>query len=251
MPTYYRVGGEFGVNGLKAMDQVDPVIAIFPDGRYLIAWTSSDPAAGANRYQEIKAQLFDAEGARIGVEFQVNSVSAGYQFTPSVAVLTNGNFVAAWVTNSSEEIANKGINARLFSPSGIPLGDEFKVNLSAGSHFSSDVVALAGGGFVVSWDEWNGFDRKAQIYNDAGERVGAVITLNTNTAYAQEYGDMVALAGGGFVATWRTTDPSADGNRDAVKAQIFDAEGGRIGGEFLVNSYGYGYQNDFEHRRPP
>lgn len=245
MPSYYRSGAEFGVNSFTAANQTAPTISRFSDGGFVVAWGSLDTAQDGSE-SAIKAQLFDAAGNKIGPEFRVNSQAPGSQFTASVATLTNDSFVVSWVSNdTTQDGSGSCIKAQLFTRSGVPIAGEFLVNTQgASSQFSPNVAHLANGGFVISWDDWSGFDTKAQIYDASGARVGGEFRLNTQTSAAQEYGDIVGLADGGFVATWRTTDTLADGSGQAVKAQIFDAAGVRVGSEFLVNSQTAGNQYD-------
>ncbi|HEU0134963.1 MAG TPA: hypothetical protein VFR28_09080, partial [Allosphingosinicella sp.] len=240
MPSYIRTRTEFAVNSFTADDQAGGSVAAFADGGFIVVWVTTDPTQDGHD-QAIKAQRFDSSGAKVGTEFLVNSSASGAQFSAEVATLANGNFIVTWTTNISDDDSN-GIKAQLFSASGEPIGAEFKVNLATGSHFTSNVAALADGGFVISWDDWNSFDMKAQVFDSNGARVGGVITVNTKTSYDQEYGDIVGLKGGGFVATWRTTDPSGDGSGEAIKAQVFSASGAKVGGEFLVNSLKAGDQ---------
>jgi hypothetical protein len=246
MTGYYRFGGEFGVNRATASDQTAPSIATFADGSFVIVWGTSDPAQDGDT-SAIKGQLFDSAGNKVGAEFLVNSNHAGYQFTASVAALSDGSFVVTWVTTDPTQDGDQyAIKGQIYAHDGTSLGGEFLVNAGApaGSQFTPNVAALTSGGFVVSWDDSTLGDVKAQIFSATGGRQGAVFTVNTNTLAAQEYGDITALAGGGFVATWRTTDPSADGSDQAVKAQIFNDQGRRVGNEFLVNTAAYGAQYD-------
>jgi hypothetical protein len=240
MPSYIRTRSEFALNSYTAGDQVGGSVATFADGGFIVVWITTDPTQDGHD-QAIKAQRFDSTGSKVGSEFLVNSFASGAQFSAEVATLPNGNFVITWVTNISDD-GTDGIKAQLFNASGEPIGAEFQVNLDSGFTFTSNVSALANGGFVISWDDWNGFDMKAQMFDGNGARVGGVITVNSRTSYAQEYGDIVGLAGGGFVATWRTTDTSDDGSGDAVKAQVFAASGAKVGSEFLVNTLKAGHQ---------
>jgi hypothetical protein len=240
MPSYIRTRSEFAVNSFTRDNQTAPSVSTFADGGFIVVWGTSDPTQDGDD-SAIKAQMFDSAGRKVGTEFLVNSAANGAQFTAEVETLNNGNFVVTWVTNISDDGTN-GIKAQLFSRTGEPIGAEFKVNPNvAGSIFTANVTALANGGFVISWDDWNGFDMKAQLFDASGARVGGPFMLNTSTSGYQEYGDIVGLAGGGFVATWRTNDGS-DGSGDAVKAQVFSASGAKVGTEFLVNSQKVGNQ---------
>ncbi|HYJ83995.1 MAG TPA: hypothetical protein VEW26_14275 [Allosphingosinicella sp.] len=241
MPSYIRTRSEFAVNSFTADSQLGSTVATFADGGFIVAWGTWDKNQDGS-WAAIKAQLFDSAGRKVGIEFQVNYFATGEQFTPSVATLDNGNFVVTWATSGIEgPIApgegNDGINARLFDRNGNPIGGEFQVNTSSSnSLFTPVVTALENGGFVISWDDWNGNDIKARIYDSSGWAAGPEFTLNANTGATQDSADITALANGGFVATWRTTDSLADGSGDAVKAQVFSATGARVGAEFLVNS---------------
>ena len=44
------------------------------------------------------------------------------------------------------------------------------------------------------------------------------------------------LAGGGFVVVWQDASGEGGDSDTSVKAQLFDAAGNKIGGEFLVNT---------------
>jgi hypothetical protein len=240
MPAYIRTRSEFAVNSYTALNQTAPTVSTFADGGFVIAWGTSDSAQDGTE-SAIKAQLFDSSGRKVGAEFLVNTTGAGYQFTPEVMTLAGGAFVVAWTSLAPD--GTYSIRAQIFDRDGGLIGGEFQVNPNGlSSHFTPNIAALSDGGFVISWDNGSGSDVRAQIYSGSGSPVGAAFTLNTKTDYSQEYGDMTALAGGGFVATWRTSDSTADGSSYAVKAQIFSASGAKVGTEFLVNTQSASYQ---------
>ena len=119
-------------------------------------------------------------------------------------------------------------------------GDEFRVNTTTTDEQSSpSVAALAGGGFVVAWtdsslssDDPSGSAIRAQRFDASGSKVGPEFLVNTTTANDQHDPSVAALAGGGFVVVW--TDNSQNGSD--VRAQRFDANGSKVGTEFLVNT---------------
>ena len=235
MPSYIRTRTEFAVNSFTAANQTAPSVSTFADGGFVVVWGSLDPAQDGSE-SAIKAQLFDSAGSKVGAEFLVNSFASGHQFTASVTTLSDGRFIVSWVTSGSQNWVD-GIKAQLFSRSGEPIGGEFGVNATPSpvGVFAPYVAELANGGFVIGWDDWG--ETRAQIYGAAGEPVGGEFRLNANGNAVQDSVAIVGLSGGGFVATWRTADGAADGAGDAVKAQLFNAAGGRVGGEFLVNSH--------------
>ena len=218
--AYEKVGVEFAVNTETAGDQTNPQIATFADGGFLVTWVSRAawPASG----QIIKAQLFDASGAKAGGEFQVNDQSADGVFNQSATVLADGTLVVTWINNDTSAEGPGGVKARMFDSAGHALGGEFQVNtVESGSNFTAEIAALSNGGFVVTWDDSANSDQKAQVYDATGAKVGGEFTTHVTSWGNQGYGDVVGLAGGGFVACWRT--PGSDGWD--VYARTFDNSG--------------------------
>jgi hypothetical protein len=92
-----RAGGEFQVNTFATGDQYAPVVAMDAGGNFVVAWESYDESASSTNYPiGIFAQRFEAGGARIGTEFQVNTYATHYQREPAVATDDEGHFVVAW-----------------------------------------------------------------------------------------------------------------------------------------------------------
>jgi hypothetical protein len=237
-----KAGGEFLVNSSFATTQSQPTVASFADGSFAVAWTTDDPLQdGAGR--AIKARLFTASGLPAGPEFLVNTATAGNQAEPSMTTLANGNFVISWWEAWFGEV-----HARIFTADGTPLGADFRVNTNTeGLQNSSDVTGLADGGFVVTWrtansaDDGSGDSVKGQVFSASGARVGGEFLVNTNKSGHQNDPAIAALAGGGFVATW-VTSQSEDGSGSTLKMQLFSATGAKVGSETRVNSAGVSSQ---------
>lgn len=131
------------------------------------------------------------------------------------------------------------------------LGEDFIANTTRFADQARPTVAkLKSGHFVVAWDDnsQQGGDNdlgsvRVQIFDRNGAAVGSELLVNTATVRGQSDSKVVSLQAGGFLVTW--TDYSGQGGDDqssAVKAQMFDAAGGRVGGEMLVNTTVAGYQ---------
>jgi Ca2+-binding RTX toxin-like protein len=222
-------GGEFVANTSTALGQGQSSMAASAGG-FVLVW-----ADGGSNASDIKAQRFDAAGAKIGTELLVNTQVAGTQFAPVVTVLTDGRFVVTWMSGS--------IKAQLFNADGTMAGAEFTVTpATQGGKGGPSVTALAGGGFAIAWEDndesavTGGPGIRVQVYDSAGTALGADIKVHTED-YGSQYGAFVAgLADGGFVVTWTdTSGRGADLSSNGVKAQQFDSAGARVGGEFLVN----------------
>ena len=178
----------------------------------------------------IRAQLFDSSGNKVGAEFNVNSVTVGSQVYPQAIALDNGGFVISWADTWAH-----GVSAQFYDADGTAVGGQ--VTLATGNGGVFDLTTLASGNFVVVWADANG-ELSGQIYDVAGTKVGTEFLINNPTAGVEILPEIAALASGGFAVTWRS--PTADGvnffqNGD-IRAQIFDANGARVGNEILVAS---------------
>ncbi|HYD36783.1 MAG TPA: hypothetical protein VEA60_04170, partial [Allosphingosinicella sp.] len=196
---------------------------------------------GQSEDRLLSLQLTDAPGAEprytAGPQFNL-SQSAGAQLGSSQAALAGGGFVAVW---SGEDGSGLGARAQLFDGAGNRVGAEIAVNAAAAGSQSNVKVAALGTGFVVSWTDGAGDESaggiKAQIFDSAGAKVGGEFLVNTTTAAAQNGSDIDALAGGGFVVAWVDASATgADTSLRAVRAQLFDNAGTKLGDELLVNT---------------
>ena len=87
------VGTEFQVNTVGAGDQAEHQVLALNDGGFLITW---DDAATRTDYLNVRAQRFDANGNRIGAEFQVNQDTDGNSSFPLVAQNADGTILFTW-----------------------------------------------------------------------------------------------------------------------------------------------------------
>jgi serralysin len=246
------------VNSPTMLDEISPSVTALTNNRFLVTWENSNTNAGLGgdgSGRSINAQLFDNAGTRIGGQFLVNTTAGGNQTDPAVTALAGGGFVVSW-TDASQD-ANGNIIARVFDANGNG-GSEIQVNTTVVNvQHASSITALTGinGGFVVTWEDSSGLGGdaspsgiKAQVFDNAGGKVGSEFLINTVTAGAQAQPSITALANGDFVAVW--TDPSGiggDASVRAIKAQVFKLNGGnvvKVGSEFLVNTLIAGEQRD-------
>ena len=252
--TGTRVGAEFLVNAETLNGQSAPTITSLASGGFVVSWTDNSGQGSDTSGSGIKAQIFDATGGKVGVEFLVNAQTLNGQSAPTITSLASGGFVVSWTDNSGQgsDTSGSGIKAQIVDATGGKVGVEFLVN-SATLNVQSGptITSLASGGFVVSWQDQSlqGGDAssagvKAQIFDATGVKVGVEFLVNTTTQAAQGAPTITSLASGGFVVSW--TDLSGlggDASGGGIKAQLFDATGGKVGGEFLVNTATLNAQN--------
>jgi hypothetical protein len=153
---------------------------------------------------------------------------------PRVFGLSNGRFVFLW-TDYRGKNRTGNVEGQVFEPSGVPASSQFTVNTyTTNDQADPAVAALSDGAFVVVWHSrmQDGSKRGVygQIFDGAGNKLGAEFRVNTRTANDQ-YDPAVALIGtGGFVVTYH----SINGQQTGTYAQIFNASGQRVGSEFRV-----------------
>src|SRR5687768_5872151 len=242
MVTYFKDGGEFTVStGLVALPlppgftqsgAIAPTVATFSDGSFVVVWVTRDGPEGNG--SEIKAQLFAADGSRLGTEFTVNAAAFHEQVQPAVTTLADGSFVVCW---SSQDTAQDGsgsaVKAQLFSHSGTAIGGEFVLNtLTTGEQTSPEFTALAGGGFIATWtsNASGDYDIKAQMFDATGAKVGSEFRVNNTITGAQSASDVTTLANGNFVVTW--SDPANGGD---IRARVFNASGTAVTSDIQVH----------------
>ncbi|WP_375314013.1 hypothetical protein WHZ77_12970 [Bradyrhizobium sp. A5] len=230
------VGGEFLINSVTANNQNTPAITGLPNGGFVVAWTNQGSSA-----PDVKAQVYDASGAKVGSEFLVNSTSVYDQERASIATLGNGDFVVTW---NDFRTGNWEVRGQVFHPTASgasKVGSEFTVDTAFyNSRMVAGVTGLANGNFVISFEDTSG-EVRAQVFTAGGAKVGSEFQVNTQTGGNQGFSSITALTSGGFVVTW-SDEGTADGSGSAIKAQVYDAASGKIGGEYLVNSQTNSYQ---------
>ncbi len=143
-----KVGSETLVNTETAGNQVYSVAASLADGGWVVTWVSNvQDGDNGGIYQ----QRYDADGDRIGSETLVNTTTYDGQVDPSITGLADGGWVTTW-SSFSQDGDGAGIYQQRYGVDGHRIGSETRVAITtAGDQSESSVVALADGGWVVSW----------------------------------------------------------------------------------------------------
>ncbi|AUW57390.1 hypothetical protein C1T17_04025 [Sphingobium sp. SCG-1] len=246
------VGGEFLVNTTTQLGQSNSVTTSLASGGFVISWVDASATAPDAKGTGVRAQIYNAAGAKVGGEFLINSTITGSQQFPAIAGTASGGFVATWVDGSGlgGDSTAPSIKGQMFSATGGKIGGEFLVNTATASSQDQPVItALNNGGFVIVWRDMSqqgdtsAAGVKAQVYNAAGARVGGELLVNSTTFNSQDQPSVTATFDGGFAVSWRdNSNLSTDASGFGIKTQIFDAAGNKLGGEFQVNGITSGNQ---------
>jgi hypothetical protein len=74
-------GGEFRVNSYTTDRQSVPTVAVGRKGDFSVVWHAAQDGSGAS----IHGQRYDPSGNGVGGEFQVNTYTTNYQYSPHIA----------------------------------------------------------------------------------------------------------------------------------------------------------------------
>ncbi len=185
-----------------------------------------------------------------GDPFLVNTYTGGSQRRPAAALDDAGRFVIVWDGPSAGDDA--GVLGRLFGADGAPVSDPFQVNVATTGTQSKAAVAMHGGGsFVVTWENvvsGSPFPEesvRAQRFAADGSRIGDEFRVNSYTTGFQGNPSLSMDAVGDFIVAWDSMGSGgSDNDSRSVQGQRFSAAGLPVGGEFQVNTFTTGNQED-------
>ncbi|MBT99683.1 MAG: hypothetical protein CL902_13830, partial [Dehalococcoidia bacterium] len=246
------VGDEFHVNTYISSEQSYSHIAALEDGGFVVTWRDNSGHDGGSSY-DVRGQRYDVDGNAVGDEFRVNTHTGSEQREGQLTGLSDGGFVVTWMDSSGHDGGSSwDIRGQRYDASGELIGDEFLVNSHTGSSQQyPSVAALGDGGFVVMWQDQSGhdggssWDIRGQRYetlvdgdgNVTTQAAGSEFLVNTWTNSTQDYPDVSSLMDGGFVVTWEDSSGHDGGSSSDIRGQRYDADGGAVGDEFLINTY--------------
>lgn len=220
----------FTVNSGTAGDQILPAISADDDGSFVVTFASyGGDDAGDGTTAGVFARRFDANGAALGGDFQVNTYTTGSQTSPDVGVQPGGGFVVVW--EDSGQFEKSSIVGRIYDATGAAVAGELVIRSDATSLRENPHVAVGGdGSFVVIWESTpqDGSSRGlfARRFSAAGAPLGAEFQVNSFTPGSQ-YNAAISDSGqGDVIVAWQSPqDSSADG----IFAQRFVTSSGPAG----------------------
>jgi len=236
------LGAQFQVNTYTTDNQIVPSIASDPNGNFVVVWINDTSS------MSVEGQRYDASGAAIGGEFQVNTYTPIALQEPAVASDSVGNFVVAWTGGG---ILGNGIQGQRFASTGAPICSQFLVNTytTGGGEYPS-IASDPNGNFVVVWNSYgspgtdhSSYSVQGRRFDASGNGIGAQFQVNTYTTQAQSIPSVAIDSKGDFVVAWQSNgSPGTDTSGFSIQGQRYDASGSPKGGEFQVNTYTTGNQ---------
>ncbi len=264
------VGDQFLVSEAAGLEQSNPAVAVIElSADYVTAWTSFEQPGGDESGLGVYAQRFAADGTPQGDAVLVNSAyTADDQTNPVVAVAEDGRFIVVW-QSLRQDRDGFGIYAQRFANDGLAVGAPFRVNERTAGNQEDPTVAMDNdGNFVIAWQsegDGDGYGIYARRYAADGRALETAELLVNTTTEGNQTAPSAARArvDGQFVISWQSEvladervsrgagryvgagrydvkgESQVEGESDIeVLAQLFNADGSTLGGEFTVNTIG-------------
>jgi serralysin len=151
--------------------------------------------------------------------------------------LASGGFLFSWVEDFGGAM---NLRAYFLDASGAAGAGSFILNDETTTSIANpSVVGLSSGGFIATWED-SSKGVIVRMFDDTGAATTPPIVLDDGPPLGRyQQPSVAALADGSFVVTFTIGN---DGNADAIRAQLFDSAGTRVGTEFNVNSATAGSQ---------
>lgn len=239
----HRTGREIVVNSNEILGSSNqPVVKGLSSIGPVVVWTE-----------------FGQDGDELGISLQrltpelvarapqtvANSYTVGDQISPSIAVAVDGSFFLAWEdVGIRPGFPRADIRGRLYSPDGVPQGEDFLVAATTeGYPFGPRTAALKAGEFLTVWsatanDSTEIFARGYDAYGPRGPR----FRINTTTSSEQLSPDVAACVDGRILVAWQSYGQPED-PEGGIYAQWFSPTFEKLGEEIHVNVFTAGRQS--------
>jgi hypothetical protein len=247
---YVPNGTEYAPAGFLPGDQTRPAVALTPTSGFVVWQDNITDGDGLG----ISAQALDGTYSPTFGVLRINSIGAGDQERPGVAILNNGNKAVVW---QGGQQSFQHIYARFLTASNTFINtNDLMVNTDTNHYQANAAIApLANGNAVVTWasfgqDNADGLQGVyAQILSPTGQKqlTGGDLLVNQFTPWNQRTPAVAAFPNGNFIVVWvsekETSALSASGGavsggHDSIDiyGRIFNAAGVGLSNEFKINT---------------
>lgn len=220
------LGPEVQINTYTTEDQRNPRVAVAPDGKVVVAWSSLGSTGTDTLQQSAQMRRFAANLAPLGPEAQVNQYTYGSQRPSDVLFDDDGEFTVVWGSYSSSPGGSYvSANARRFGANGSPLAGQFVVMNLAEYASGASAGSRASGGLVAVRDLGGTLE---------GVRLGTDGTSHGSFAISREdhylFGSTLEVAPTGeFVVAWTDVESGYPAYVTDIRMRRFHSTGAPAG----------------------
>ena len=141
---------QFTVNTDYHGQQWNADVEAAAEGDFVVVWEDN---TDGNRFYQMKARGFDADGDERIAQFTVNSRADGQQKDPAIGMSPDGYFFIVW-SDDKEDDGQWQIWGRGFYPDGVQRREDFNINdFNDGQQRDAEVALDGFGNFVVVWED--------------------------------------------------------------------------------------------------
>ena len=170
---------QFIVNTYIHVDRLTSISSI-SNSNFMIVWASSGQDIFGSSDWGVYAQSFTSSGVKIGNEFRVNTYILGNQGNPSIASLSNDNYIVKWDSSNNQDGSETGVYAQILDSSGNKIGNEFGINtFTYSSQQNPSVSSLINTNFVIVWTSHYQDSTGWGIFGDIYQNNGSVVGFDT------------------------------------------------------------------------
>jgi hypothetical protein len=246
--TLAPVGGQFAVGSFTTNCKRYPAIATLTDGSSVVAWVDHESTGGDGSGSGIQARFLSTTGLPLGDDLDINSFTTGNQSNPAIVASEDGGFLVVWRSDGSSgsDTSGASIQARAFSPTGVPLAPDVQVNShTPGLQDFPSVARSESSEFVVVWgsatssgSDSSSWSIQKRNLSALGSPVGVDFQVNSFTSGLQMYSDVATTPTASALLIWNSEVGNTGDNFDSsIQGRRFDAAGEPDGDQYQLNSY--------------
>ncbi|MDA0781250.1 MAG: putative Ig domain-containing protein [Rickettsiales bacterium] len=247
---YDNLGNKIGTDPIRVINDGDNAqnnisMTELTNGNISVVWDAMNFSPSGQTDMDIYNQIFDINGNAVTTPVLVNEYVTLGQYEPIVTALSNGGYVISW-NGRIDSVTTTQSLAKIYDSTGVILVNEFLLSedLSIDNR-NVQLSALDNGKFAAIWvtssEDAYDTDINGRIYDSSGLPLSEEFVVNDETFFWQQQPSVHTLDNGHFVVVWSSL--YQDNHQSGVFGQVFDENGNKLGGEFLINETTFGTQN--------